>query len=226
MFYILLLLIEIIVLYFLSRMVVRSVYHFFHQVTRRKSLGMYLFAILFLPGTFIHEISHFMAALFLLVPVGKLELIPKFKEEGGGVDLGSVAIAKTDPVRRFLIGVAPFIFGIVIIFTILYLVSTGKFIEIWWGKILAGILIFEIANSMFASKKDLEGAVVLFAFLIVIAIFVSLLIYFFGISIHIDISGFRLGRSTQEILRNANLFLLVPIVIDSMVLILFKRLRF
>ena len=123
MVYLLLLLLEIIALYFLSRRVVRSVFHFFYQFTRRKSWGMYLFAILFLPGTFIHEISHFLAALFLLVPVGKLELIPRFKEEGGGVDLGSVAIAKTDPVRRFLIGIAPVVFGLSIIFILLYLVT-------------------------------------------------------------------------------------------------------
>ena len=96
MIYVLLLLLEIIALYLLSRHVVRSVFHFFYQVTRRRNLGMYIFAILFLPGTFIHEISHFLAALFLLVPVGEFELIPKFKEGGGGVDLGSVAIAKTD----------------------------------------------------------------------------------------------------------------------------------
>src|SRR3989344_5460758 len=119
MIYLFLLLLEITVLYLLSRRVVRSVYRFFFQVTRRRTLGMYLFAILFLPGTFIHEISHFLAALFLLVPVGNLELIPKFKEEGGGVDLGSVAIGKTDPIRRFLIGVAPFVFGLFIIFVLL-----------------------------------------------------------------------------------------------------------
>src|SRR3989344_2067310 len=222
MIYVLLLLLEIIPLYLLSRHVVRSVFHFFYQVTRRRNLGMYIFAILFLPGTFIHEISHFLAALFLLVPVGEFELIPKFKEGGGGVDLGSVAIAKTDPVRRFLIGVAPFVFGILIIFTILFLISGDRFIAAWWGNILAGILIFEVANSMFASKKDLEGALILVIFIL----FVIAFLYILGIRIPINLTDFTISSSTLEIIKNANIFLLVPIMIDTVVLLLFEKSKF
>src|SRR3989344_6551826 len=218
MVYILFLLLEITGLYFLSRRVNQKVFHFFFQVTKRRNWSMYLFAIVYLPGTFIHEISHFLAALFLLVPVGELELLPKFKEEGGGVDLGSVGIGKTDPVRRFLIGVAPFIFGILIIFTILYLILTDRFSDVWWGNILAGILIFEVANSMFASKKDMEGALVLFLF----SLFVIAFLFVLGIRIPVNLTDLSFSESAIELLKNANVFFLAPIVIDALVLFVLK----
>lgn len=222
MIYIILFFFELAILYFLSRRVIRSVFRFFYQVTKRKSWTVYLFAAAFLPGTFIHEISHFLTALFLLVPVGELDLKPKFKDSGEGIDLGSVAIAKTDPIRRFLIGVAPFVFGVSIILTLLYFVSMNRFIETWWGKIVAGIIIFEVANSMFASKKDLEGVLVLFVFLLIVAAF----IYVLGIRIPIDLANVSFSESSTKVLKNATLFLLVPIVIDALVIFLLKERRF
>ena len=219
MLYLLLILIEIISLYFISRRVVTGIYNFFYQVTKRKNLGMYIFAVLFLPGTFIHEISLFLAALFLLVPVGELHLIPRFKEEGGGMDLGSVAIAKTDPIRRFLIGVAPFMFGILIIFSLLYFVLMNRIISTVWEYALVGIVIFEVSNSMFASKKDLEGALALIIFIV----FIIGVLYYVGVRVPIKINGLLFNNSAVEFYRNAALFLLIPIVIDSIVLISLKK---
>src|SRR4030042_3650270 len=218
MIFLILLILEILILYFFSRRVVKSVYRFFYRVTKRKNWTMYLFAVLFLPGTFIHEASHFLTALFLLVPVGKLEFFPKQKDEGG-VNLGSVAIAKTDPLRRFLIGVGPLIFGLTIIFSTIYLVSTNQFIKEWWGNILAGIIIFQIANSMFSSKKDLEGAIILFVLLFIIIIILILL----GVNIPNSLSGVTFSPKTLEIIKKANFFLLVPIVIDAVVFQLLER---
>ena len=177
-----------------------------------------MFAFLYFPGTFIHEASHFLAALFLLVPVGKLEIVPAFKEEGG-VNLGSVSIAKTDPFRRFIIGIAPLIFGITLIFAILYVVTVMQISDAWWKYSLAGVLIFEIANSMFASKKDLEGSLILLIFvLIVVAIFIIS-----GIDISINLNNSFLSGEIKMILKNACLFLLLPILIDIFALFILKR---
>lgn len=114
-------------------------------------IGMYLFAVLFFPGTFIHEMSHFLAALFLLVPVGKIELFPERIERG--IKMGSVAIEKTDPVRRTLVGVAPIISGLTIIF-----ISTSLTLPIWVHL----IIVFEVGNTMFSSSEDLKGSWILF----------------------------------------------------------------
>lgn len=181
---------------------------------------MYLFAIAFWSGTFIHETSHFLAALLLLVPVGKMELLPNIEEEGGS-RLGSVAIAKTDLIRRFLIGVAPLVFGLGIILLLIYFVSTYQFINTWWGYILIGIIIFQIANSMFSSKKDLEGAIVLFILLLVILLILILL----GIDIPRLFYNLKFNPKLLEILKYANIFLLVPIIIDTAVLVILKKIR-
>jgi hypothetical protein len=179
---------------------------------------MYLFATLFWPGTFIHEVSHFLTALFLLVPVGKLELIPEIKEKGGS-KLGSVAIAKTDPIRRFLIGVAPLLFGLGVIFTLVYFVSTVRIIDTWWGYLVVGFLIFQIANSMFASKKDLEGAIVFFVLILV----VFLILILFGVDIPSILINLKFSPKILELLKKANLFLFVPIIIDSTFIFLLRR---
>ena len=222
MVYILLLTFEIVVLYFVSRRINKSVFRFFYRITKRKNWSMYLYATLFLPGTFIHEMSHFLVALVLLVPVGKLELVPRVEEEEKGYELGSVAIAKTDPVRRFLIGFAPLIFGLLIIFTILYFVSVNRFIDTWWGNILAAILIFEVGNSMFASKKDLEGTLVLFIFILFIIAF----LYLLGVETPINLEEVIYSESFQHVLKLANIFLLIPIMIDASLLHAIKERRF
>lgn len=165
--------------------------------------------------------SHFLAALFLLVPVGNMELTPKEKEDGKGFGLGSVAIAKTDPVRRFIIGVAPLIFGLGIIFTSIYFVSINQFIDTWWGYLIVGIIIFQIANSMFASKKDLEGAIIFF----VLIILVLLLMILLGVDVASFLVNFKLSTKASDFLINANVFLLVPIVVDALVLIILKKFK-
>lgn len=211
---------EMIVLYFLSRRVVKGVYRFFYRVTKRKNWTVYLFAMVFLPGTFIHEISHFLAALFLLVPVGKFELLPKIEEEGS-FKLGSVSIAKTDPLRRFLIGVAPLVFGLSVILGLLYYVLMIRIISTWWEYLLLGFIIFQVANSMFASKKDLEGALVLFIFIV----FVIVLLLILGVRIPIDWVSLSFNKKIEDFLINANLFLLIPIVIDSVFITVSRKLR-
>src|SRR4030043_1511008 len=109
---------EIFILLRLSKNLSNKMLLFLLKLTKRKRLAVYLYAIIFALGTFIHEASHFLTALFLLVPVREFEILPKIENEQ--VKLGSTPIAKTDPIRRFLIGVAPLIFGIAIIFTVIY----------------------------------------------------------------------------------------------------------
>lgn len=163
-------------------------------------LGTYFFAILFLPGTFVHEISHFLTALVLLVPVGQIELMPEKFE--GGVKLGSVPIGKTDPIRRTLIGIAPIIFGLGLIFGILYYVYKHNLYTMPIIVVLVALMSFEVGNTMFSSKKDLEGAMI--AFILVAIIFA--VSYFLGLRIYINLDS--------PIIKAADLFLLVPIGID------------
>jgi len=123
-------------------------------------------AVTLLPGTIIHELSHWLTAELLGVPTGEITLIPRF-EEGLELKMGSVAIAKKDPFRRTLIGLAPLFTGLTLISVAAYFLP----FPVWsnfnlFPHSLLVIAIFLVSNTMFSSKKDLEVAVPFFLFLL------------------------------------------------------------
>jgi hypothetical protein len=79
-------------------------------LTRRPSVAVALFSILFFPGVTLHELSHFLAARLLDVPTGRISLIPK-QMKNGRLRLGFVETAPTDFFRDALIGTAPLFSG-------------------------------------------------------------------------------------------------------------------
>ena len=203
--------IEIVILFFLSRSVYQKFFRLFQSISKSKKVSLYLTSILFLPGTFIHELAHTLAAILLFVPVSKFNLKPEYDEKS--VKLGSVSIVKTDPVRSFIVSSAPLFFGLIIILSISYLLLVNRSINNYWEYLLAGYLIFQVGNSMFLSRNDLKG-------MWIFAVLVILIIVLFN---YLDV---RLSISDQSIvnalLKNASLYLLVPVSIDFMVLLLFR----
>lgn len=212
MIYIIVFFLEILLLFFLSRNLKAKIFGFLFRVIKNEKWVIVFYSILFLPGTFVHEASHFLFSLLLFVPVGQMNLVPKLGSEDGGVELGSIPVAKTDVIRKTLIGIAPLIFGIISTF---FLVSYFGKIDYWWLKIIFGYLIFEIANSMFSSKKDLEGSWVL---ALIIVLFIAIL-YFLGVRISISSDSF-ISVTFTEIVKKVNLFLLVPLSINLALILL------
>jgi len=82
----------------------------FLLLTRRIDVSIVLFSILFLPGIFVHEASHFLAARMLRVPTSGFSLIPRQTVEGR-LQLGYVETAHAGIVRDALIGAAPLLTG-------------------------------------------------------------------------------------------------------------------
>lgn len=147
---------ELMVLFFLSRSVTRNVSFLLFRLTHSKKLTVYLLAFFFLPGTIVHELAHFGMARLLFVYAGHIHLLPHL--EGTQVKLGSVQVGKTDPVRRFLIGAAPFFCGTTLILAAIFgLVYFQQTTNVWWLLGVAYVLC-EICNTMFSSPKDMEGA--------------------------------------------------------------------
>jgi hypothetical protein len=216
MLFVLLLIIEIFVLYLLSRRVTKKVHQLFYRLTKSEKWTNYLFAVFFLPGTFLHEVAHFLVALFLLVPVGQLELVPEMEEENK-LKMGSVPVAKTDFLRRAAIGIAPFVFGLALIFVSLAWVKSQNLFANYLVVIFLGYLVFEVGNTMFASSKDLEGAWIL----LVVFLLAFLLLYLLGIRISLDSASF-LSSGLLALIKKANIFLLVPIIIDFVVISLLQ----
>jgi len=117
--------------------------------------GIIFYSILTFPGTILHELSHWLTAELLQVRTGEIKLLPESDPEGKGRDrLGSVMTARTDPFRGFLIGLAPFITGLIALFSLSYLLREFWGTRPWWqiGLVLYGMIV--VGNSMLISKED------------------------------------------------------------------------
>ena len=161
-----------------------------------------------MPGIFIHEMAHLLTALLLFVPVGEISFLPDVKVDGGR--LGSVEVGKTDFIRGFFIALAPLIFGIAIIFFAVSFVVKAPFLNNWLANVLMVYIVFEVANNMFISKEDAKVAAGLLVFILVLAVLVYGLS--FWVSWRIE---FSLPPELIELIKNVDLYLLVPLLIDA-----------
>jgi len=207
--FILIFVVELLLLFFVSRLLTRSLSSFFFRISRSQNITIQLISFLFLPGVIIHELAHLLTAAVLFVPVGEVEFLPQIQE--GGVKLGSVSIGKTDPFRRAIIGFAPVIAGLSIMLgALFYLVPSGDVLT----SVGLFYILFEVGNTMFSSKKDVEGTVELFA---VIGFFAAV-VYIAGF--RIDMSFFQKILSLELIsfFKKADMFFLLPLCIDIILL--------
>ncbi len=94
----------------LQRALHREIQAIFLIIFRRADLTLVLFSLLFFPGVFLHELSHFLMAKLLFVPTGNFSFIPQ-SMPNGRLRLGYVEVSKTDIFRDSLIGMAPLLAG-------------------------------------------------------------------------------------------------------------------
>ena len=93
-----------------QRLLHREFQAVFYLITHKLDVAVILFAVLFLPGVFIHELSHLIVARLVGVRTGRFSLIPR-PLPGGKLQLGYVETVQTDWIRGSLIGAAPLIAG-------------------------------------------------------------------------------------------------------------------
>ncbi len=98
-------------LVFLQRFLHRELQAVLYMLTRHEAVTQGLFALLFFPGVFLHEVSHYVVARVLGVRTGRLSLLPQALDDGR-LRLGYVEMAASDPVRATLIGAAPLFSGL------------------------------------------------------------------------------------------------------------------
>ncbi len=94
----------------LQRLLHREIQAVFLILTRSAQITMGVFSLIFLPGVFLHELSHFLMAKILRVPTGRFSILPQPLPDGR-LQLGYVETARADIVRDSLIGAAPLILG-------------------------------------------------------------------------------------------------------------------
>lgn len=201
------------VLYVLSHELTKRLSVVLYHVSKSQSATMYIIAMFFFPGVFVHELSHYIAALLVGVRAGKIEFFPKLVDQE--LKLGSVQIQATDPIRKTIIGVAPLFGGVSMLLLSMYLYRTF-FPDSIGIFLLVGLLYFQIANTMFSSKKDLEGTGLFFLSVLLI----GLLLWLFHIPVISFLMASQFGLFVQELLARASLYLKIAVGIDVVLLII------
>lgn len=159
-------------LVFLQRFLHREIQAVFLLLTRDARLTIVFFQILFLPGVFLHELSHFITAKLLRVRTGGFSVIPRALPNGR-LQLGYVETAKSDMLRDSLIGAAPLIFGTLFVaYVAIYRLEmrvlwdtfrNGQFDLFWLGlRLLPRVgdfylwfyLAFAVSSTMMPSESD------------------------------------------------------------------------
>jgi hypothetical protein len=212
MVFVWLFILELIGLLTLSQLFSRIFSRWLIRITESPEKTIHIMSALFLPGVILHEIAHWFVAGMLLVKTGEMEFLPQI--QGNTVKLGSVAIAQTDPFRRFLIGVAPVLVGLVAMFGIFTYFSSA-IPGLNWQTLLVTYLFFEIGNTMFSSKKDMEGAIFLVVFTGILLLIFYIASVRFGIMIDVSIVGkFFANPVVGAFLQKLSLMLTIPLGID------------
>ncbi len=198
-------LIELSVLFLLSRFIQKKLSFVLYQTTKSLPITIHVLAFLFLPGTVVHELSHYLAARLLFVHTGKISLLPE--REDDYVKLGSVEIGRTDPLRRILIGLSPFFTGTSLILFSLFVFESQNLWSTPFMSALLFYILFEIGNTMFSSKKDLEGA----TFLIVLIVVLTIFGYIAGVRISVEEISHALSPTFISTISKGCYYLLFPI---------------
>jgi hypothetical protein len=152
-------------------------------ITRRPTLSIGLFSLLFFPGILLHETSHFVTARLLGVPTGRFSLLPQALPNGK-LQLGFVEAAHTDLLRDALIGLAPLLAGTLVIYLLefngLHLIPARQYIiqgewdQLWLALVklpqqpdfwLWFYLAFTISSTMLPSASDRQAWLPLLIFL-------------------------------------------------------------
>lgn len=159
-------------LVFLQRFLHREIQLVFFLLTRNKPLTIALFSMVFFPGVFLHELSHFLMAKILGVRTGKFSIIPQALESGQ-LMLGYVETERSDILRDSLIGLAPIITGTLFVAyagvaqlrldALWHVLSNGQ-VELFWMGLgllptvpdffLWFYLTFAVSSTMLPSETD------------------------------------------------------------------------
>jgi hypothetical protein len=221
----LLLVAELILLFLLAGKINRSLYIFFMKLTKNTSTAVSLMSLLYLPGTIVHELAHLLVAEILRVPTGNISFTPKINEKGDRLDaqMGSVEVAKVDPVRKYLVGLAPLFFGLIALYLTVWLFQrfwpqTANYYQQAGLIIVSAYLLFSISNNMFSSQKDLEG---FWVFALIMGLF---LVTLYLVGVRFELTG-RSLETTLIVTNHLNQTLLVVLGIN-IILVLLNRLIF
>ena len=143
-----------------------------YRLTRHEGAAASIYAIVILPGTLVHETSHWLMAKLVGVRTGAFTVLPQIGPKGT-LRLGAVDVRGGRLWQHTLIGLAPLL--VCSLLTLLLansLVDVGQFIALWqvgqWNQafailgasldqpdaLLTVYLLFTVSDAMFLSASD------------------------------------------------------------------------
>ena len=166
LFWIILFIVQVYLLSILSNKLFNLLYQYLYRIFKKESTVVFVISLMFLPGTFIHELSHAITATLMGSRVTKFSIWPQV--ENGGIKMGYAQFIVLDVVRNTFIGISPLIFGIML----LYILIINFFVVNIYLKILFIYLIFQVSNSMFLSESDIKDLKLLSLVVLVLGLLV------------------------------------------------------
>lgn len=213
LFWILLFILQLIILSATSTRIFNKLYLLFHRIFKNDQTVVLLVSIMFLPGTFIHELCHAMMAVILGSGVRSFSIWPKV--EGDTIKMGYAEVEVLDIFRNSLIGTAPLIIGS---FLLYYFSTLFLSVSILY-KIILVYFIFQIANSMFLSPADVKEVRILF-FSFVFTFVVLYIINFYYRQLPLipqDLSFLNFLNIYLPVLKVINYFMLFPLILNVII---------
>ena len=198
-----------VLLYFVSRKTIHSCFFFFSRFLKHPQAAFRMMALLYFPGTLIHEMSHMVMAMMLNLKVRDISLIPKVR--GSTLKLGTVWYEKKDVVRGLMVGIAPF-FAAMFVF---WFIDTWRllYMNMMIGA-LVSYIVFAVSSTMFSSKQDLVDLV----YVIPIVLVLVALGYIFRANVvpviaYIDITGL------ENFFAIVNSYLIFSLILNSGIIV-------
>jgi hypothetical protein len=218
-FWIVLFVVQVYILSLLSNKLFNLLYKYLFRIFKKESTVVFVISIMFLPGTFIHELSHALTATLLGSRVTKFSIWPQV--ENGGIKMGYAQFIVLDVVRNTFIGIAPLIFGIII----LYFLILNFFTVNIYLKLLIIYLIFQVSNSMFLSESDIKDLKLLTLIILVLGLIIYVVDVFylkFGI---LNLLNFNFISSINiNFILYLNIFFVATLIMNLLILGLVKLL--
>ncbi|NOZ70316.1 MAG: hypothetical protein GXP38_00135 [Chloroflexi bacterium] len=159
-------------LYWASRKLAQYFIGTFYLLSRSENAATAIYVLSVLPGTLIHETSHWLMAQLVGVRTGDISIMPRFQRKGP-IRLGSVNVKGGNLIQLTLVGIAPFLVGLSLTVWLSYSLFDVTLLRAVWhdfsllnlGRVVQDVLarrdsmlglylLFTVSDAMFLSPSD------------------------------------------------------------------------
>lgn len=206
------------VLFFISKASIQVLFEVLRRFFSSQRIVFSIISFIFFPGTILHELSHALVAMVLLLKVREIHIFPEWEDDH--IKLGKVLYEKKDFFRGILVGIAPIIVGL-IFFLILSLWNI-QFKDNILFNIGFFYIIFVVSTTMFSSRQDMKDLV----YILPLVIILIGIIYVFDISLSWIWENQFVSTNGADIINRINYYLFLSILIHFGLMGILKILSF